>query len=81
MCPAYDQECRKSKKKICWASCCQSKVVNETKQYVIKTITEDDTTNVNTCEATAYVKIEGSDVRVKLDAGVDVNVTPKRVYD
>ena len=31
MCPAYGQECRKCKKKNHWASCCQSKAVNETK--------------------------------------------------
>ena len=32
----------------------------------METITEDDTTNnVNACEATTVIKIEGSDVRVK----------------
>ena len=81
MCPAYGQECRKCKKKNHWASCCQSKAVNETKQYVIETITEDGTANVNACEATAIVKIEGSHVRVTLDTGADVNAVPKRVYD
>ena len=55
-----------------WASCCLSKAVNETKQYVIETITEDDTTNVNVCEATAIIKIKGSDVRNKLDTGAKV---------
>ena len=37
MCPAYDQECRKCKKKNHWPSCCQGKAVSETKQYVIET--------------------------------------------
>ena len=37
MCPAYDQECRKCKKKNHWPSCSQGKAVNETKQYVIET--------------------------------------------
>ena len=81
MCPAYGQECRKCKKKNHWASCCQSRNVNETKQYVIETITEDDTRNVDACEATAVIKIEESNVRVKLDTGAEVNVMPKRVYD
>ena len=80
MCPAYGQECRKSKKENHWASCCRCNAVNETKQYVIETLTEDDTTNVNACEATAIIKIEGSDVRVKLDTGTEVNVMPKTVY-
>ena len=81
MCPAYGQECRKCKKKNHWAICCQSKSVNEAKQYVIETITEHDATNIDTCEATTIIKIEESDVRVKLDTGAEVNVMPKRVYD
>ena len=81
MCPAYGQECRKCKKKNHWAGCCQSKAVNETKQYVIELITEDDTTNVNACEATAIIKIEGSDIKGKLDTGAGVNALPKRAYD
>ena len=48
---------------------------------MIETITEDDKTNVNAFEATAIIKIEGSDVRVKLDTGAEVNIMPKRVYD
>ena len=36
LCPAYCQECRKCKMKNHWASCCQGKAVNETKQYVIE---------------------------------------------
>ena len=46
-----------------------------------QTFMQDDTTNIDTCEATAIIKIEESDVRVKLDTGVEVNVMPKRVYD
>ena len=81
MCPGYRQECRKCKKKNHRTSCCQSKAANETKYYVIETITEDDKTNVNAFEATAIIKIEGSDVRLKLDTGAEINVMPKRVYD
>ena len=47
---------------------------------MIKT-TEDDTINVNACEATAIIIIEGSDIRVKLETGAEVNIIPKRVYD
>ena len=57
------------------------KAVNETEQCVTETITENDTTNVKACEATTIVKIEGSDVRVKLDTGAEVNVIPKNIYD
>ena len=81
MCPAYGQECRKCKKKNHWAICCQSKSVNEAKQYVIETITEHEATNIDTCEATAIIKIEESDIRVKLDIGAELNVMLKRVYD
>ena len=48
----------------------------------METITEDDTTNnVNACEATTVIKIEGSDVRVKQDTRAEVNIMPKRAYD
>ena len=46
-----------------------------------QTFMQDDTTNIDTCEAKAIIKIEESDGRVKLDTGVEVNVMPKRVYD
>ena len=48
---------------------------------MIETITEDDTTNINACEATAIIKIDGSDVTIKLDTGAEVNDMPERVYD
>ena len=69
MCPAYGQECRKCKKKKHWASCCQSKTVNETKQNVIETITEDNAANINACKATTIINTRA-----------EVNVMPKRVY-
>ena len=81
MCPAYGQECRKCNKKNHWAIYCQSKSVNEVKQYVIETITEHEAINIDTCEATAIIKIEESDIRVKLDTGAELNVMLKRVYD
>ena len=48
---------------------------------MIETITEDDATNVNACEAKAIIKIERLDVWVKLDTRAEVNFMPKRVYD
>ena len=60
MCLAYGKECRKCKKKSHWESCFQSKFVNETKKYMTEIITKDDTTNINACEATSIIKIEGS---------------------
>ena len=48
---------------------------------MIETITEHEATNIDTCEATAIIKIEESDIRVKLDIGAELNVMLKRVYD
>ena len=48
---------------------------------MIETITEVDTINAHACEATSTIKIEGSDVRVKLDTRAKVNILPKRAYD
>ena len=67
MCPAYGQEYRKCKKNNHWTRYSQSKVINETKQYMIETITECDTANVNALEATAIIKIEGSYVNSTLE--------------
>ena len=48
---------------------------------MIETITEHDAANIDICESTAIIKVEESDVRVKLDTGAEVNVMPKRVYE
>ena len=44
ICPVYAQECIKRKKKNHWANRCQNKGVNETKQYVLEVISENDIT-------------------------------------
>ena len=88
-CPAFGKECRKCKKKNHWAKFCLSstptriiKVVNKEdseERYVIEAIEEINQAEGNLKEANVVVKIHGSDIRVALDTGAEVNVMPDRV--
>ena len=84
-CPAYGQECRKCKKLNHWASCCNTKFVQEAstseETYLIEAVSSNTTEKINHKEATVILKINNKMVKAKIDTGAEVNVMPKRVFD
>ena len=87
--PKLGKECRKCEKKNHWAKFCLSstptriiKAVNKEdseERYVIEEIEQINQAEGNQKEANVVVKIHGSDIRVALYTGAEVDIMPDRV--